>query len=301
MLLFATVVREGSFTRAAQQLGVTKQTVSERIARLEERLGVRLLERTTRRLRPTEPGTLYYERCSAIAVQIDEANAEVRRRQAEPVGSLRVSAPVLYGRRYLAPVVAEFLCAHPKTRVELLLADRRVDLIEEGFDVAIRIGTMDDSSLTARKLGEGHVYCVASPGFLAEHGRPTLRSLRGLRCVGLRPVETWELGGTRHKMEPVLVVNDFEVACDAAIAGVGVALLPSIVCRHAVADGRLRVVLGPQPAFVLPVVALYPSRRHLPAKVRLFVDALATMIEPMQPLGLRPAASRRRSSKRAPR
>ncbi|MFY1830695.1 LysR family transcriptional regulator, partial [Myxococcus fulvus] len=177
MLLFVSVVRAESFTRAAHQLGITKQSVSERIRNLEERLGVRLLERTTRRLRVTGAGATYYERCAAIAAQIEEANSEVRQRQLEPTGLLRVSTPMLYGRRYLTPVVAKYLALHPQARVELVLADRRVDLVEEGFDVALHIGPLDDSSLVARKLGEGAVRYVASPRFLAKHGTPSAREL----------------------------------------------------------------------------------------------------------------------------
>lgn len=284
LLLFAAVVREGSFTRAARLRGITKQTVSERIARLEEQLGVRLLERTTRRLRVTDAGATYSERCAAIAAQIDEANSEVQRRQLEPVGLLRVSAPLLYGRRFLAPVVADYLGRYPRTRVEVVLADRRVDLIGEGFDLAIRIGHLDDSSLAVRKLGEGALYYVASPRFLAAHGTPSARELGAARCVGVRPFETWTAAGVTVKLEPVLVVNDLEVACDAAIAGVGITRLPAIVCREAVRDGRLRVLFGPEPALLQPVYAIYPSRQYLPAKVRLFVDALAALVEPMRPL-----------------
>ncbi len=296
MILFAAVVREGSFTKAARRLGITKQTTSERIGKLEARLGVRLLERTTRSVRVTEPGATYYERCTAIATQIEEANAEVQQRHAEPVGLLRVSAPVLYGRRFLAPVIADFLGRHPKVRIEVVLADRRIDLVEEGFDLAIRIGTLDDSSLVARKLGEGHVYYVASPDYLAKHGMPRPEDLRSSRCVGVRPFETWEASGVTSKIEPMLVVNDLEVACDAAVAGVGIARLPAIVCREAVATGRLRVLFGPEPAMLRSVYAVYPSRRHLPAKVRLFVDALAALVKPMLPLnpGARRSGPQRR-------
>ncbi len=296
MVLFATVVREGSFTKAARRVGITKQTTSERIGKLEERLGVRLLERTTRSVRVTESGATYYERCAAIASQIDEANAEVQRRQAEPVGLLRVSAPVVYGRRFMAPIVADFLGRYPELRIELVLADRRIDLIEEGFDLVIRIGALDDSSLVARKLDEGQVYYVASPGFLAKHGIPSASGLRSARCVGVRRFETWEASGVSSKIEPVLVVNDLEVACEAAIASVGIARLPAIVCRDAVGDGRLRVLFGPEPALLRTVYAVYPSRRHLPAKVRLFLDALAVLVKPMEPLGpsAQPPPARRR-------
>lgn len=298
MLLFATVVREGSFTRAAQRLGITKQTVSERIAKLEAAAKVRLLERTTRRLRPTDAGSAYADRCALIAAQIAEANAELSRKHSEPVGTLRLSAPVLYGRRFLSPVVSDYLCRFPKVRVEVVLADRRVDLLAEGFDLAIRVGHLADSSLTATKLGDGYVYYVASPRFVAAHGAPKPAALRATRCVGVRPFETWEVAGTKQKIEPVLVVNDLEVACDAAIAGVGVARLPSLVCRDAVRDGRLTVLFGADPGLLRPVYAVYPSRAYLPVKVRAFVDALERLVDPMLPIDEgRPARGRRRRAR----
>ncbi len=294
MVLFAAVVREGGFTRAARQLGVTKQTVSERVAKLEERLGVRLLERSTRRLRVTDSGAVYYERCAAIAAQIDEANSEVLDRQAEPMGLLRVSAPVLYGRYFLTPVITETLARHPKMRLEVVLADRRVDLIEEGFDLAVRIGALDDSALSAKKLGEGYVYLVASPRLLAARRAPTPETLRDLPAVGFRAREAWTIGGVQTKIEPALVVNDHAVACEAAIAGVGAALLPSLVCREAVLDGRLQILFGPEPAMRSPVYAVFPSRRYLPPKVRVFLEALAALVEPMAPIGVERRRPRRR-------
>lgn len=293
MMLFAAVVRAESFTRAARQLGITKQSVSERISKLEERLGVRLLERTTRRLRVTGAGATYYERCAAIAALIDEANSEVQQRQAEPVGLLRVGSPVLYGRRYLTPVISKYLARHPQAQVELVLADRRIHLIEEGLDVAIHIGPLDDSSLVARKLGEGPVYFVASPRFLAKYGTPSARELRSSRCIGFNAFETWRAEGVESRIDPVLTVNDLELACEAAIAGVGIARVPAILCRDAVRDGRLKILFGPKPAAMRPIHVIYPSRASLPAKVRLFVDAVATMVEPASPL--RGGSRRKRS------
>ncbi|NTX52076.1 LysR family transcriptional regulator [Myxococcus sp. CA039A] len=283
MMLFVAVVREESFTRAARQLGITKQTVSERIGNLEARLGVRLLERTTRRLRVTGAGATYYERCAAIAAQIDEANSEVQQRQAEPTGLLRVSSPVLYGRRYLTPVVSRYLARHPQARVELVLADRRIHLIEEGLDVAIHIGPLDDSSLVARKLGESPFHFVASPRFLSKYGMPSARDLRSARCIGFSAFETWEAEGVKSRIDPVLTVNDLELACDAAIDGVGIARVPAILCRDAVREGRLKILFGPRPAMSRAIHAVYPSRLNLPAKVRLFVDAMATLAEPTVP------------------
>jgi DNA-binding transcriptional LysR family regulator len=290
MLIFAAVVREGSFTRAARTLGVTKQSTSDRVAKLEAELGVRLLERTTRRLRPTDAGATYFERCSAIATQIEEANREVQRLQLEPTGTLRVSAPVLYGRRFLTPVVAAFLAKHPKVRVELALVDRRVNLVDEGFDLAIRVGALDDSTLSARKIGEAHVCFVASPRFLASRGKPKLGKLGELPCITTRPSETWTLGDEQLKVDPILVVNDLEVACEAAIAGVGIARVPALVCREAVERGQLTLLFTSQPPMLQPVYAVFPSRLHLPAKVRVFVDALASLVEPMRPL-LRPSST----------
>jgi DNA-binding transcriptional LysR family regulator len=296
MILFAAVVDEAGFTRAARRLGLTKQTVSERLARLEARLGIRLLERTTRRLRVTDAGAEYHTRCAAIAALVDEANAQIQQTQAEPMGSLRVSAPVLYGRRFLAPVIASFLARFPKVRLELVLADRRVDLIEEGLDLAIRIGELDDSSYTARKLGEGHVYHVASPAFLAAHGLPRPAALSTARCIGIRPHETWSVGATRSKIAPVLVVNDLELACAAALDHVGIARLPSIVCGDAVRAGKLRVLFGAEAAQRRPVYVIFPSRQHLPAKVRLFSDALAALVDPMRPLDLTQPRGPRRAA-----
>jgi DNA-binding transcriptional LysR family regulator len=251
MMLFAAVVREESFTRAARQLGITKQTISERISKLEERLGVRLLERTTRRLRVTGAGATYYERCSA------------------------------------------YLDRYPQAQVELVLADRRVHLIEEGLDVGIHIGPLDDSSLVARKLGEGPVHFVASPRFLAKYGTPSARELGSARCIGFSAFETWEAEGVKSRTEPVLTVNDLEFACEAAIAGVGIARVPAILCREAVRDGRLKILFGSRPAMMRAIHVVYPSRLNLPAKVRLFVDALATLAEPMLPLHSGPRRKRR--------
>ncbi|NOK16719.1 LysR family transcriptional regulator [Corallococcus carmarthensis] len=280
MVLFATVVREESFTRAALKLGITKQTISERIRHLEERLGVRLLERTTRRLRVTGAGVTYSERCAAIAALIDEANSEVQQGQADPTGLIRVSSPVTYGRHYLTPVISTFLARYPQVQVELVLADRRVHLIEEGLDVAIHIGPLNDSSLVARKLGEGAVRFVASPRFLAKHGTPDARELRSARCIGFSPFETWEAEGVKSRIDPVLIVNDSELACEAAIAGVGIARVPDILSQEAVRGGKLKVLFGPKPAMLRAIHVVYPSRLNLPNKVRLFVDALATLAEP---------------------
>ncbi|MFL5320385.1 MAG: LysR family transcriptional regulator [Myxococcaceae bacterium] len=282
MVLFVTVVRAGSFTAAASQLGVTKQSISERIANLEERLSVRLLERTTRQLRVTGAGATYYDRCAAIVTQIDQANNEVQQGETDPVGLIRVASPTLYGRRYLAPVVSKFLIRHPKARVELILASRRINVVEDGLDVAIQIGLLKDSSLVAKKLGEAVMHYVASPRLLKTHGTPKAAELSDARCIGLSPFETWDVGGVRARIDPVLIVSDHEVACDAAVAGVGIARVPAIVCKDAVREGRLKILFPKTPPPTRPIHVVYPSKAYLPSRVRHFVDALTTLVEPLR-------------------
>lgn len=284
MLVFAAVVRAGAFTRAAAELGLTKQVVSERVARLERALHVRLLERTTRRLRTTEAGTAYYERCQAIAAAIAEANDLARQRQAEPAGRLRVASPTLYGRRFLAPVVAAYLSQHPRMQVEVTLANRAVDLIGDGFDLAIQIGRLKDSDFTARRLGDGYLYFVASPSFLETHGTPDATALPKARCLGFAAVEHWRVDDLTVRVTPVAAMNDLESLCDLAIAGVGIARLPGLVCQDAIRDGRLVRLFPGARVSVRPVWALYPSRAFLPAKVERFLDVLGTLVTPMSPL-----------------
>lgn len=275
MLLFVTVVREGGFTRAALSLGLTKQSVSERIARLESSLGVRLLARTTRTVRPTDAGARYYERLCLVAGQLEDANREVQQLQAEAVGMLRISAPLLYGRRYLGPVIGRYVARYPKVRCELVLADQYVNLIESGFDLAIRVGVLDDSSLTARKLGTAAVYYVASPKFFKQHGPlGNLEQLRRAPCISVRAGESWELHGHSFKLDPVLMVNDLEAACSAAVHGVGVARLPSLLCADEVRGGRLQILFDGEAALQRVIQAVYPSRQYIPPKVRFFVEEL---------------------------
>ena len=284
MLVFAAVVRAGTFTRAALELGLTKQGVSERIARLERVLHVRLLERTTRRLRTTEAGAAYFERCQAIATAIDEANDQARQRQSEPVGRLRVASPTLYGRRFLGPVVASYLARYPRMQVEISLINRPVDVIADGFDLAIHIGRLKDSDLTTRRLGDGYLYFVASPSYLDTFGMPDPADLSTVRCLGFAATEQWRIDDATVRVAPIAVINDLEALCDLAIAGAGVARLPGLVCQDAIGDGRL-VRLFPEARVPLrPVSVLYPSRTFLPAKVEHFLEALGSLVPPMTPL-----------------
>jgi DNA-binding transcriptional LysR family regulator len=274
MVLFAVVVRAGGFSAAARQLGITKQSVSERIARLEDALGVRLLERTTRTVRPTEAGTRYQRHCEAIVARIAEANDDVREQQSEPVGLLRISAPTLYGRLLLAPIVTGFRRQHPRVRIEVQLADRRVDLVEEGFDLAIRVGELPDSTLASRRLFDGRAVFVASPSLLEGREPPTADTLASWPIVGSRTQETWDVGGQELRVFPELVANDLQVVGELAVAGAGIALLPTLVCTEALAAGRLVCLFAGETTLSRPVHVVYPSRQYLPARVRLFIDAL---------------------------
>lgn len=273
MFVFVSVVSEGGFTRAARKLGVTKQSVSERVARLESHLGVRLLERTTRSVKPTEIGQVYFERCRAIAGEVAEANEEARSRQLKPSGSLRISAPYLFGRRFLSPIVAEYMREYRDVQIEVVLGDGRVRLLEDGFDLAIRAGALTDSSLTSRLLGTVRVSTVVSPALLGRAKLEDGRDLAKFGCVGMRPEETWNVHGTPFVVRPSLVVNDLEFVCSAAMEGLGVAQLPELVTKDALAEKRLRRVLEREP-FRVPVYAVFPSRQFLPVKVRSFVERL---------------------------
>lgn len=274
MLLFAAVVEEGSFTRAARVHGITKQSVSDRISRLEASLGVRLLERTTRRLRLTEIGSLYFERCRRIASEIEEANQEARSRQYQPSGVLRISAPYLFGRRFLGPIVASYSREYANVEIELALGDRRVDLLAEGFDLAIRVGALDDSSISSRKLGSVRSSTVASRRLLERTPLRRRADLAQLDAIGMRRDEIWPVLGRSAPVRPRIVVNDLELACGLAVAGLGVAHLPELVTADHLQAGRLVRVLERAPLLV-PVFALFPSRQFLPIKVRAFVDQLA--------------------------
>ena len=170
--IFARVVKEESFTKAARALGLPKSTVSERVSRLEERLGVRLLERTTRHVRPTAAGAAYYERAARVVAEIEEANAAVTDIHRSPKGLLRIGSPLLFGHAFLGDFVAEFLVAHPEVEVELIVADRRFDVVEEGLDLAVHVIGPIEASLIARKIGSAERMCVASPAYLAQREPP---------------------------------------------------------------------------------------------------------------------------------
>lgn len=284
MAVFARVVEAKSFSAAARQLGLSKSAVSKHVARLEEILGARLLQRTTRRLALTETGTVFHAHCLRVVAEAEEAEAAVTNLTASPRGFLRVSLPMTFGRMHVAPRLPDFLARHPDMTIEIGLNDRVVDLVEEGFDVAIRIASMPDSSLVARKLAPCRIVVCAAPRYLAVHGEPeTPQDLGSHNCLGYtytpNSMDQWPFDGPAGlqsiKVTGNLIANNGEMLRDAAIAGLGVIRSPSFIVGDALADGRLKPLLCDYAVPSLSISAVYPSRRHLTPKVRAFIDYFA--------------------------
>jgi DNA-binding transcriptional LysR family regulator len=288
MLLFTEVVDAGGLTAAAGRLGLRKSTVSRRLAALEERLGVRLLERTTRRLRLTEAGRDYHGKCARLVAEAREVNRSLAEARGAPRGTLKVAAPALLGE-LLTPALAAFLRRHPLVRVEVALAPAHVDPLAGDHDLALVAGPLADSSLVARKLGRVHTGYFASPSYLARAGTPlSPEELAGHECVLLAEPGTDEVwfftGPSGPRTVPArgrLQVPSVHAGLAAVREGLGIARLPSTLVAADVRAGALVPVLAPFTPSGVSVVAVYPSGRHLPPKVRAFLDALATHAGPL--------------------
>lgn len=274
--IFVKVVDAGSFTGAAKALNLPKSTVSRKITQLEEHLGVRLLQRTTRTLSLTDTGSAYYNQCARIIADVREANVAVTQMQSSPTGLLRITAPVLFGSRVLSEVVAEFLLEHPQIQLDMVLTDQPLDLIQDGIDVAFRVGALADSSLIARTLGEVSGILCASPAYLAQHGTPKHpNELKQHQVLSYAAQAEWEFSGAENisvSMRPRIHVNDFESLKKFVLKGFGIASIPAIVCAEEIRSGELQPLLCDWPFNAFPIHALYPSNRHLSVKVRSFVD-----------------------------
>ena len=282
MNVLTKVVASGSFAEAARKLGVTRSAISNAITQLEQELGARLLDRTTRRVTPTEAGLAYYERCLAILAQIAETEAQISRLHDEPKGVLRVNAPMSFGTLYLGSAVADFMDLYKDLKVELTLTDRMIDPLEEGVDVTVRIGALVDSSLIARRITTARVVLVASPDYIARHGPPKapadLVSHKCLHYGHSTTVPRWQLSDSGTVLTvPIaacLSSNNGDTLRDAAIKGIGIARLPSFLVGADIAAGRLAVVLPDHPPQDLTIHALYAPNRFLAAKSRVFIDFL---------------------------
>ncbi|MFT5681144.1 MAG: DNA-binding transcriptional LysR family regulator [Myxococcota bacterium] len=284
--IFVKVLDTGSFTEAARLLSVSKSHVSKQVRQLEDRLGVRLINRTTRQVSATDAGQAFYERCASIIENLDDAEQALSQLNRKPAGTLRVNGPVSFGIRHLAPAIGTFMVRHENLRVDLTLNDRVVNIVDEGFDLAIRIGKLADSSLIARRLAPVSLLLCASPDYLDRRGRPeTAADLKEHDCLLYRYLSTgntWHVGDETVRVDGRLMSDNGDVLCHAATSGVGVAFLPDFLVDDAIRSGKLEVVL-PEQRSDLSVWAVYPHSRHLSAKVRLFIDFLVDRYSPYPP------------------
>jgi DNA-binding transcriptional LysR family regulator len=279
---FLKVVEHGSFSEAARALRVSRSAVSKDVIALEQELGVQLLVRTTRSAAPTENGRAYYERAVAILADLEEADIAVAQLHAEPRGLMRVNAPMSFGTLQLGPALVAFMDKYPELQVQLTLSDEQLNAVQEGFDVTLRIAELASSSLIARRLlGVPRIFC-ASPEYIKRRGAPEHpKDLKSHDCLTYGFLATgnqWKLIGPdgEHSV-PVpwtLCVNNAEVLRQAALAGRGIALLPTFIAGTALDDGALVPVLGAYHAPEIALYAIYPPTRHLSSKVRLFIDFL---------------------------
>ena len=282
--VFAQVVELGSFAKAADRLGLSTSAASRHVADLEGHLQTRLLNRTTRRVSLTESGRAFYERSVQLLADLAEAEQEASSAAVVPRGTIRLTTAVNFGVRHVAPAIAEFLARHPEVRFDVSLADRVVDLVEEGFDLAIRIGPPGADNLVARKLGETRFVPCASPQYLARHGAPkTPEELARHNCFTyeyLSPRHIWRFrdrAGTEHavRIAGSLHSNNGDLLAEVAAQGTGIVFEPAFIVGPEVSAGRLVPLLQDYVSPPVPIYALYPSRKHLSAKVRRFVEFLS--------------------------
>ncbi len=286
--VLVAVVDAGSFTAAGRQLGMPKSTVSAHVARLEESLGVRLLQRTTRSLGLTDAGRAFYPRCARIVADAEEAQRALADLQSAPAGLLRITAPTEFSQTYLGGIVVAYSTEYPDVRVELVTTDQMLDLVEDGFDLAVRAGPLSDSSLIARRLAPVEAQLYASEAYLAR-ARPLRRpdDLRRHACLAFTSPTmgaTWHLRNRRGRdvsvtVTPLLTANSLRAVRDAAVAGAGVALLPVLVCAEMRDVAGLVRVLPTWTADAGGLHVVYPSSRHLSPKVRAFVDVMVRALE----------------------
>jgi DNA-binding transcriptional LysR family regulator len=289
--IFATVVEQNSFSGAARLLSIPKSTISKRVARLELDLGVRLLERSTRKLRITDVGNAFYEKCQVVVSGAEAAESVVEDARSDPKGIVRIAAPPSIARTMLGPVLGSFARRHPLVRLQISVLSRRVDLIEERVDVAFRVRTLldEDPLLTLRVLGQSQSIVVASPDFISTHGPIALETLSAFRKISASSElirETWRLVdklGTHSdfSFEPHIACGDFSVVCDAAIAGLGLALLPRHICDAAIGRGALIDALIGWTSPPSTIQMVFTGRQGMLPAVRAFIDHAAENIPPL--------------------
>jgi len=283
MQTFNAVVDAGSFVKAAEALHMSKASVSRYVVDMETRLGVRLLHRTTRRLSLTDEGQVFYGRSKELLAELEEAEDEITSRSDAASGLLRINAPFTFGILHLAPLWGEFMALHPKVRLDVTLADRLVDLVEEGYDLAIRIATLENSSLVSRKLASTRTVLCASPQYLKLHGTPQhpeeLAQHAVISYSYLSTGDEWRFtgpeGAVNVKTRPCMHTNSGDTCRAAALAHQGVILQPTFLVGKDLTDGSLLELMPQYRSIEFGIYAVYPTRKHVSAKVRAMIEFLA--------------------------
>jgi DNA-binding transcriptional LysR family regulator len=284
MVLFAKVVETQNFSEAARQLGIGKAAVSMGISRLEEQLGMRLLHRTTRELSLTEAGKHYYQSCARIAEEAERANEQIKNFTHEVSGSLRMTCPIGFGNRILIPAVQEFLAQYPEIEIDLAMDDRSVNLVEEGFDLAIRIAYLSDSSLVAKPMVNARLVLCGSPAYFDQYGIPqTVAELEQHRWVLFSHFPTriqHEHDGHQYVINTKgrVRVNNEQARLAFVLAGQGLSLMPIYEAWDAINDGRLQEITLDIPTPDIPITALYHDRKFLPKKITVFMEYLKSYL-----------------------
>jgi DNA-binding transcriptional LysR family regulator len=284
MRTYAAVVSTGSFTAAAERLGISRALTSKYVGQLEDHLGVRLLNRTTRRLNVTEVGRAYFERCRQLVDEVDELESAVSDQQTAPRGRLLIAAPTTFGEMFLAQAVARYLDEYPEVSIELVLADRFVNLVDEGFDLAVRIGNLQDSSLIARRLASCRLVVCASHEYLRRTGTPAHPSDLERHCciydTNQGSGNSWPFRDIDHRfsvsVKGNLRVNGAVAVREAMLAGQGIGYSPAYAIGDELRTGKLKIILENYESDELGIYAVYPHNRHLATKVRSFIDFLIT-------------------------
>ena len=283
--VFCKVIETQSFTQAANQQNISVAMASKLVSQLEEHLKTRLLQRTTRKIVPTEAGMLYYQRCQAILLDLSEADSSISNMTTSLQGNLLISVPRDFGLLYISPNLPKFIELHPNLHVEIEFEDKRVDLVAEGYDLALRIGYMQDSSLVARKISSSPMHFVASPSYLEARGTPftpdDLEYHQGLLYKSSLNQVHWQSTKAnqiqRYKIQSKVVSNNGMALLEMTKAGLGISNSPSFFVKDALASGELVEILSEYKQKPLDIYVVYPNRRHLPAKVRAFIEFLASL------------------------
>ena len=302
LVIFVKVAERLSFVRAAAELGITQSGVSNAISRLEEQIGTRLLARTTRRVSLTEHGAVFFERCRQALTEIEEAELLLKDAQLRPTGNLRIDMPLSFGRLRVLPLLGMFQAQYPDIKLRVTFNNRYIDLIEEGVDVSVRLGQLQDSSLIARRLADSQFYVVGAPRYFAKHGKPKrIDDLATHDCLAFTYLETrltrpWRFieGGVQKTFTPqgTMSFSDLAAVCDAALAGYGVAQLQGYFVDALIASGALVAVLEKYKPQFEPAWLVYPPTRHLSPKVRVFVDFIAAHFKTGNDAPRRPVSPR---------